>query len=298
MIRVVKGFTKKPTGFYVYTHRKLDTMEVFYVGKGTKYRAWYTAGRSKNKNTHWVNTAKKHGVYVEIIQDRLQEWYALELEKEIISKYGRQDLKEGTLVNKSNGGESGSGVVFSDEYKLNSRKNGIKFGKRVVINNQVCMFTIKDAARYLLPLNYSKTQFRTACSAISNCVNKVVKSYRKNIIHFVGEDYEEVAKLCPSLDRDHHSDSVIREQHSYYLNNTKTIVKIAAELELSEGYVQCLFKGMYRSNLKLILKTKEDFNKFDNSSIIHDLKSMTAIDVMKKYNISKTHLYRLKRADQ
>lgn len=91
------------TDFYVYIHRKATTGEIFYVGKGCENRA-YEFGR----NFHWDNTAKKHGFSVEIVQSHLQEWYAFELEMNLISFYGRKDLGFGPLVNLTDGGEGGS----------------------------------------------------------------------------------------------------------------------------------------------------------------------------------------------
>lgn len=91
------------TDFYVYVHRKATTGEIFYVGKGTGYRA-YEFGR----NRHWNNTAKKHGYTVETIEIGLQEWYAFELEMNLISYHGRCDLGLGVLVNLTDGGEGSS----------------------------------------------------------------------------------------------------------------------------------------------------------------------------------------------
>ena len=79
--------------YYVYLHRKATTGEVFYVGKGCKNRAWSSGGRSRL----WKYIVNKHGYTVEIYQDCIQEWYAFELEVDLILKYGRIDLGTGTL---------------------------------------------------------------------------------------------------------------------------------------------------------------------------------------------------------
>jgi hypothetical protein len=49
--------------YYTYIHRKADTNEIFYVGKGKERRAWSTSKR----NAHWHNIVQKHGVTVEIV---------------------------------------------------------------------------------------------------------------------------------------------------------------------------------------------------------------------------------------
>lgn len=99
--------------FYVYLHRKKTTGEVFYVGKGSGDRAWNRQGR----NEFWKKTVRKHGYYVEIHSHGLQEWYAFELERDLICYYGRRQLGLGTLVNLSDGGEGPSGQVFSEDFK-------------------------------------------------------------------------------------------------------------------------------------------------------------------------------------
>ena len=79
---------------------------MFYVGKGKGGRAWSPSGR----NQMWERVNSKHGRIVEIVEQNLQEWYAFELEKDLISLYGRRDDKYGTLVNLTDGGEGPSGV--------------------------------------------------------------------------------------------------------------------------------------------------------------------------------------------
>ena len=74
--------------FYVYVHKKKSSGEVFYVGKGSGKRAWSSFGR----NELWKRTANKYGWYVEIVENNLQDWYAFELERDLISFYGRRDI--------------------------------------------------------------------------------------------------------------------------------------------------------------------------------------------------------------
>ena len=99
-----------PSGFYVYTHRKATTGEIFYVGKGHGRRAWLRTDRS----AHWRNIVTKHGLTVEIVADGLQEWYAFELECDLIALHGRRDQGNGPLVNWTDGGEGASGRPVSE----------------------------------------------------------------------------------------------------------------------------------------------------------------------------------------
>src|SRR4051794_18755655 len=71
--------------FYVYVHRDKDG-GIFYVGQGAGRRAW-----SKDRHAVWQKyvTERLAGIYsVEIIRDRLTEDESLDLERELISKYG------------------------------------------------------------------------------------------------------------------------------------------------------------------------------------------------------------------
>lgn len=107
---------------YVYRHVRLDKSEVFYVGIGSdeKYERSKT---SKNRNKYWHNIVKNTPYEVEIMLDDLTWEEACEKEKEFIKLYGRKDLKEGTLVNMTDGGEGAFGVLVSEETKQKIREN-------------------------------------------------------------------------------------------------------------------------------------------------------------------------------
>ena len=100
--------------YYVYLHKRAHDGVVFYVGKGTKGRSKSKHGRSK----HWHNTVNKYGYIIEFVCVGIQEWYASELEVEQIALYGRYDLRQGTLVNFTDGGEGTSGRKFSEDALL------------------------------------------------------------------------------------------------------------------------------------------------------------------------------------
>ena len=99
-----------PQDFYVYAHYKATTQEIFYVGKGSGPRAW----DRKMRSPHWHNLVAKHDLTVRIVQDGLQEWAAFELERDLIALHGRKDLRQGPLINKTDGGEGGVGQIQSE----------------------------------------------------------------------------------------------------------------------------------------------------------------------------------------
>ena len=94
--------------FFVYLHRRKSNNKVFYVGKGTRHRHKSLWHRSQ----HWKNIVNKHGYTIEIVQNGMQEWWAFELEKELILKYQSHGL-----CNRTDGGEGASGCVVSEETK-------------------------------------------------------------------------------------------------------------------------------------------------------------------------------------
>lgn len=70
------------SSYYVYAHTKPD-QTVFYIGKGTKGRAWSTHGR----NTHWQRTVAKYGHSVVLLTDGLTQGQAVEEEAAIIAHF-------------------------------------------------------------------------------------------------------------------------------------------------------------------------------------------------------------------
>lgn len=97
--------------FYTYIHRKADTGEIFYVGKGTGNRAWSDRGR----NRHWHSVVNKHGFDVVIVCKNMEEQAAFDLEIALIAIYGRKDTGAGKLANSTDGGEGQAGRIMSED---------------------------------------------------------------------------------------------------------------------------------------------------------------------------------------
>ena len=95
--------------FYVYVHRRLDTGEIFYVGKGCRGRASSSTGR----NPYWKSVVDKVGFESEILVKDLSESSAYSFEREMISLLRKLNIK---LTNLSDGGEGGaSGYKYEGE---------------------------------------------------------------------------------------------------------------------------------------------------------------------------------------
>lgn len=99
--------------YYIYLHKTLDTNVPFYIGKGKGKRAYVTRGRS----LHWKNTVSKHGYSIEFLETGLTPEEAVEREMFWIAKHGRKDLKRGTLVNFTDGGEGTHGRIIAEHVK-------------------------------------------------------------------------------------------------------------------------------------------------------------------------------------
>lgn len=101
----------KPKGFYVYTHRRVSDGSVFYVGKGFRARAWDI----KSRSDLWKRVASKHGVYVYIEKDSMDDNCAITIERILIAKYRTFG---NTLSNMSDGGEGKAGYKSPNRKKL------------------------------------------------------------------------------------------------------------------------------------------------------------------------------------
>jgi len=91
-----------------YRHRRNDTNEIFYIGIGKIKSRPYS---KINRNKHWHNVVNKAGYTIEVIYE-CDSWEDIcELEMFLIQEYGRKDLKLGSLVNLTDGGDGVLGLT-------------------------------------------------------------------------------------------------------------------------------------------------------------------------------------------
>lgn len=102
------------SSFYVYLHKRLDTEEVFYVGKGSGRRAYVRSGR----NALWSRIAAKHGFSVEIIHLGLTETQAFSAEESEIAQ-------RSPICNFTFGGDGISGYRHTDATKMVLREANV-----------------------------------------------------------------------------------------------------------------------------------------------------------------------------
>ena len=192
-MEIIKQFDYEPQNFYVYVHRRASDNKVFYVGKGNERRGWQRSSRNKL----WYTIANKHGVVCEIVKDNLDEDLSFDLERELISFYGRLDLRTGCLANFTDGGEGRSGSVLSKESiakQKESAKNSaackqyaLSMSRKIIMDESICFLSGQDCSKYVADLYGKNVQ--------SNHINRVANlkaySYLGHVFRWVDFDREE-----------------------------------------------------------------------------------------------------------
>lgn len=98
----------------IYFHYNPIKQEIFYVGIGNEKRPL----SKQNRNKHWHNIVNKYGYNIIIIEKKLSWEEAVEKEKFYIKLIGRKDLKLGTLVNMTDGGEGNQNIIMTKESNM------------------------------------------------------------------------------------------------------------------------------------------------------------------------------------
>jgi len=114
--REASALVSRMEDFYVYLLWKMygDEPLPFYVGKGHKDRIIKHESPSEIQNLHKVNIIKKHKKFSIDVGYSILSWHKLEedafrKEVELISNIGRADLFQGSLTNKTDGGDGTRG---------------------------------------------------------------------------------------------------------------------------------------------------------------------------------------------
>lgn len=106
--------------FYIYEHRRPDTGNVFYVGRGKLYRRSTILPRrafnQDRRNSIWYGIVERNNgkYFVEIVAWCETAEEVNKLERDTIAKYGKIIDETGTLCNLTDGGEGAEGYVHSD----------------------------------------------------------------------------------------------------------------------------------------------------------------------------------------
>ena len=89
--------------YYVYAYLREDGTP-YYIGKGIGQRAWKHVKRDP---THPPKDTNR----IVLLKEQLSETDAFDIEKQLISQYGRIDIGTGILRNRTDGGEGARGII-------------------------------------------------------------------------------------------------------------------------------------------------------------------------------------------
>jgi hypothetical protein len=100
--------------WYVYAHVKDENLQPFYIGIG-KTEKYKRAFMSRGRNNIWHKIVAKYPCFSSVLYEQLSFRSACEIEKALITHYGRMDLRNGILCNMTDGGEGCTNTIFTKE---------------------------------------------------------------------------------------------------------------------------------------------------------------------------------------
>lgn len=260
----------------VYTHIRKDNNEVFYVGVG-KHKSRAFDKRQRNK--HWYHIVNKHGYNVNITHCDLCIEEAFCIEKYLISFYGRKDLKSGTLVNMTDGGDGTVNKSKESIYKqLETAKingtyddmcNRMRYYSSIQDKCGVNSLVRKDAYVYDLSGKYIAhyptytllaKDINSSAAAISKRVN-TGKQIKKHFVYndFKGESLDNTEYVITNLS-ERGRGNVVKKGISLYDKFTGAIVDFETYHDAS------LFVGRNRGYISRLVGINR--LEFDNYKII------------------------------
>jgi len=112
--------------YYLYRYIRNDINNVFYIGIGSKRNRVYASIKTEyeraysktNRNKHFLNIINSIEYTVEILIESDSLQFIKSKEIEFINLYGRIDLKTGSLVNLTDGGDGNFNMSIFNRNKL------------------------------------------------------------------------------------------------------------------------------------------------------------------------------------
>lgn len=168
--------------YYLYMHTRDDNDDVFYVGSGTldKGKYYYRSRCCKKRNKFWKRVVLKTTFSVFVLYESDSKQEILDKEISFVSLMGRRNLKTGSLVNLTGGGEG------MRDYKRSEEMNK-KVGKIVAEANK--HRKIKDITRERL------RQAIKLRGIISPCRKVIAKDNNTGEIVYKFDSLEEAGKF-------------------------------------------------------------------------------------------------------
>jgi len=209
--------------WYVYQHIRKDKNEIFYVGIGNKknfLRAYEF--RKDKRNKIWWNIFNKTTIEVEILFNNLTKEEASLKEKELIKKYGRIDLNEGTLCNMTDGGDGIWNCKRNEVTKkiLSEQKKGSnnpQYGKKQSPE------LIEKRFKNIIGVKRSdETKKNQSLSSIKSGQSKEVDVFKFGTMEYVGRFYA-ISEACRVL--------------GFHRLNSKAILVANGKRRQTQGYI-------------------------------------------------------------
>jgi len=304
--------------YYTYAYLREDGTP-YYIGKGKDDRA-YKKGRGQIK-------PPKDKTRIIFLKQNLTEEEAFGHEKYMIAVFGRKDLGNGILRNRTDGGEGASKVIRSEETrkKMSEAKMGNKnamFGHNISEENRKKlkerMSGFKNnKAKNILIINISGENYIVCGEFIEFCKSKnlPLEGIRKRI-----QRGSKTPTKCGwyAFDITHKSKSEVDElknkfilKHKNRFNLNLVDIKIPPDIKVASKSVNIVFNLIkekieneydiaYYNNKKYAKITEEEFKKNGVSAktasrSIKVLKTNDIIDVKKinKSNLNQSNYYAL-----
>lgn len=163
---------------YVYSHTRIDTGEVFYIGIGVK-KEFKRAYEHVKRSIHWNRVVGKTDFIVHILKSGITWEEACVVEIELISKFGRIDLNTGSLVNKTIGGDGIYGVLRTEEW---NNKISLSNKGRIVSEESRIKTSKTLTGRKLTEETKKKLKGRVLSQEVRDRMSKSMEN------HFVSEE--------------------------------------------------------------------------------------------------------------
>ena len=209
--------------WYVYQHLRMDTNEPFYIGIGNKKNfARAYEFRQDKRNQIWWRVYSKTTIEVEILHQNMSKMEASLKEKELIKKYGRKDLSEGSLCNLTDGGDGIWNAIRSEKTKklLSVGKIGNKnpqYGKK-----QSKELIDKRFKNIIGSKKSDETKKKQSLSSIKSGQAKEVDVFKFETNEYVGR-FHAISEACRML--------------GFHHLNSKAILVANGKRRQTQGYV-------------------------------------------------------------
>lgn len=123
--------------YYVYQYVREDSTP-YYIGKGSKRRAW-----ESHKRANGSDLRPKNRTRIQLVKEQLTQQEAWDLEAELIAKHKRI-VDGGILVNSNLGGEGGQTVSSESRMGKNNPRWGVKEDPAVTEQRRIAMIRTKN----------------------------------------------------------------------------------------------------------------------------------------------------------